>query len=88
MFDIFLKVDCMGLIEIYKMAMKTLTIFPRTNFCAGCVQLWICSAEPPWEHRNENWNNDTNNLPNLSADNEMKIAHWLLHFFANARTRK
>ena len=24
---------------------------------AGCVQLWICSAEPPGEHRYENRNN-------------------------------
>ena len=25
---------------------------------AGCVQLWICSAEPPGEHRYENRNNN------------------------------
>ena len=26
----------------------------RMDLVAGCVQLWIHSAEPPGEHRNEN----------------------------------
>ena len=31
--------------------------YTRTDFGAGCVQLWIRSAEPPGEHRYENKNN-------------------------------
>ena len=31
---------------------------------AGCVQLWICSAEPPGEHRYENRNNNINCVNN------------------------
>ena len=27
---------------------------PKDGLGAGCVKLWICSAEPPWEHRYEN----------------------------------
>ena len=30
----------------------------RTDFDAGCMQLWIRSAEPPGEHRYENWNDN------------------------------
>ena len=29
---------------------------------AGCVQLWILSAEPPREHRYENRNNNNKNF--------------------------
>ena len=43
----------------------------RTDFGAGCVQLWIRSAEPPEEHRFENNNNNdkamTRNLIHISA---------------------
>ena len=31
--------------------------FQRMDFGAGCVQLWICSTEPPGEHPYENGNN-------------------------------
>ena len=30
-----------------------------TDFCAGCVQLWMRSAEPPGQHRYENWKTTT-----------------------------
>ena len=43
-------------------AIKRSFFFPflyhiRTDVGAGCVQLWIRSAEPPGEHRYENCNN-------------------------------
>ena len=32
----------------------------RTDSSDKCVQIWICSAEPPGEHRHENKNNILN----------------------------
>ena len=37
------------------------------DFSAGCVQLWICSAEPPGEHRYENLNNNSQLTDGLEA---------------------
>ena len=41
----------------------------RTDFDAGCVQIWIRSAEPPGEHRYENGNNNENRQAMIIAIN-------------------
>ena len=44
-------------------------LYQVSIFGAGCVQLRIRSAEPPGEHRYENWNNN----------NRMRL-HWLAEY--------
>ena len=44
--------------SIYKVRTISVLILPRTDFGAGCAQLWMQSAEQLGEHHYENRNNN------------------------------